>query len=318
MVLMFLLTWSTDSVLGPDTEHKWNAVKYDKLIVILLAGWYSGLCQSLQRHLRLLGIRLPAGPHLSDTSLLLGCYQSQLPREQLRLEWVLVRPGPARPSPARLEEQTTLLVFFMLFRFQTGHVQRSGTYGRECVWEVYCTCEEVYVGGASCCVRLICFRLAEQSWRVSISPPTRPQGLKSCPGVCQNTESRTWEKLWFFFFLFLFSWWMPKLADLKMVVEQTGWIWSFWSSVCVVFSADTHLISFVTEQTKMRQPPTNSSPVALRLYAIVRVVLLLVWLQLQKAAHPYCIVTFTLPVYTDIVLLYDFNSRKMIVFFFLR
>lgn len=199
MVLMFLLTWSTDSVLGPDTEHKWNAVKYDKLIVILLAGWYSGLCQSLQRHLRLLGIRLPAGPHLSDTSLLLGCYQSQLPREQLRLEWVLVRPGPARPSPARLEEQTTLLVFFMLFRFQTGHVQRSGTYGRECVWEVYCTCEEVYVGGASCCVRLICFRLAEQSWRVSISPPTRPQGLKSCPGVCQNTESRTWEKLWFFF-----------------------------------------------------------------------------------------------------------------------
>lgn len=35
-------------------------------------------------------------------------------------------------------------------------------------------------------------------------------------------------------FCFLFSLWMPKLADLKMAVEQTGWIWSFWSSVFVV------------------------------------------------------------------------------------
>lgn len=66
--------------------------------------------------------------------------------------------------------------------------------------------------------------------------------------------------------------------------------------------------TFVTDQTKMRRPPTNSLPIALRLYAIVRVVLLLVKLRLQKAVYPYCIVTFTLPVYTDIVLLHDFNS----------
>lgn len=52
----------------------------------VLTGRYSGLCETLQRHLRVVGVRLPAGPHLSDTSLLLGRYQSQLPREQLRLE----------------------------------------------------------------------------------------------------------------------------------------------------------------------------------------------------------------------------------------
>lgn len=67
------------------------------------------------------------------------------------------------------------------------------------------------------------------------------------------------------------------------------------------------MISFVTDQTKMRQPPKNSLPIALRLYAIVCVVLLLVKLQLQKAADPYCIETIYLAcVYTDIVLLYDF------------
>lgn len=33
-----------------------------------------------------MGLRLPAGPHLPDTSLLLGRHQSQLPGEQLRLE----------------------------------------------------------------------------------------------------------------------------------------------------------------------------------------------------------------------------------------
>ena len=50
------------------------------------AGRHSGIRQSLQRHLCVVGRRLPAGPHLPDTSLLLGRHQSQLPREQLRLE----------------------------------------------------------------------------------------------------------------------------------------------------------------------------------------------------------------------------------------
>lgn len=68
--------------------------------------------------------------------------------------------------------------------------------------------------------------------------------------------------------------------DLKMIVEQTGWIWSFWTTF--VLSVSQHLISFVTDQTKMRQPPKNSSPIALRLYAIVCVVLLLVKLSYRK------------------------------------
>lgn len=46
---------------------------------------HSGLRQSIQRHLRVLGLCLPAGAHLPDTSVLLGRHQSQLPREQLRL-----------------------------------------------------------------------------------------------------------------------------------------------------------------------------------------------------------------------------------------
>ena len=117
-----------------------------------------------------------------------------------------------------------------------------------------------------------------------------------------------------FFVLFSFFFMNAKISWFK------NGSWANWLDLVFLeqrlccFSADTHLISFVTEQTKMRQPPTNSSPIALRLYAIVRVVLLLVWLQLRKAAYPYCIVTFTLPVYTDIVLLYDFNSRKWSVF----
>lgn len=46
---------------------------------------HSGLRQSIQCHLRVLGLRVPAGAHLPDTSVLLGRHQSQLPREQLRL-----------------------------------------------------------------------------------------------------------------------------------------------------------------------------------------------------------------------------------------
>lgn len=58
----------------------------DPDLTLTLTGWYSGIRESLQCHLCVVGVRLPAGPHLPDTGLLLGRHQSQLPREQLRLE----------------------------------------------------------------------------------------------------------------------------------------------------------------------------------------------------------------------------------------
>lgn len=78
-----------------------------------------------------MGVRLPAGPHLSDTSLLLGRNQSQLPREQLRLE-----PDTTR-SLAQLEEQTTLLfVSFHLVRISSQSCSRVIVCcrGVQCVW----------------------------------------------------------------------------------------------------------------------------------------------------------------------------------------
>lgn len=100
--------------------------------------WYSRLCQSLQCHLCILGIRLPAGPHLSDTSLLLGCHQSQLPGEQLRLE-----RARHRSALHGWMNKPHFLVLFILFRFQGGHVQRSGT-SAEClirsVWKRCVVC----------------------------------------------------------------------------------------------------------------------------------------------------------------------------------
>lgn len=91
-------------------------------------GGHPGFCQSLQRHLCVLGVRLPAGPHLPDTSLLLGRHQSQLPREQLCL-------GGA--AAALLEGQThtfyfCLFFFFFFFSscvadFQTGGVELKET-----------------------------------------------------------------------------------------------------------------------------------------------------------------------------------------------
>lgn len=64
---------------------------------------------------------------------------------------------------------------------------------------------------------------------------------------------------------------------------QTGWIWSLRTSWLMnpdcyrLFSFDYLLVFFFTHtvQTKMRRPQKNESPVALRQYAIVCVVLLL-------------------------------------------
>lgn len=37
-------------------------------------GGHSGLCPSLQRHVRVLGAGLPGGRHMSGASMLLGCH----------------------------------------------------------------------------------------------------------------------------------------------------------------------------------------------------------------------------------------------------
>ena len=104
-------------------------------------GGHPGLCQSLPRHLRVLGLRLPAGSHLPDTSLLLGRHQSQLPREQLCLGCHSTRwhsTGWHRLAQHAQKDgiRTPLLPlflftsFFMSFRFCTG--QRLGLF--DAVW----------------------------------------------------------------------------------------------------------------------------------------------------------------------------------------
>lgn len=99
-----------------------------------LNSWYSGICQSLQRHLCVLGLRLPAGPHLSDTSLLLGGHQSQLPREQFRLELLILHDQTSKPHLFSffLPIFNFLLLFFFVHLVQilnpasqAGHLQRS-------------------------------------------------------------------------------------------------------------------------------------------------------------------------------------------------
>lgn len=81
-------------------------------------GGHPGFCQSLQRHLCVLGVRLPVGPHLPDTSLLLGRHQSQLPREQLCLGDTAA--AAATTAVALLEGQTrTFYLFFFLFLLLT-------------------------------------------------------------------------------------------------------------------------------------------------------------------------------------------------------
>ncbi|CAG11157.1 unnamed protein product [Tetraodon nigroviridis] len=66
----------------------------------------SGLRQSLQRHLRVLGLGLPAGPHLPDPGLLLGRHQSQLPGEQLRLGGSGTGTRPWSGKPRRRTNQS--------------------------------------------------------------------------------------------------------------------------------------------------------------------------------------------------------------------
>lgn len=115
------------------------------------------------------------------------------------------------------------------------------------------------------------------------------------PRFCQNPTKyriKNFKKMWFFLMNAKISWF------LKMIAYQTGWIWFSWTSSSDFQQIDwhhgTHLISLVTDQTKIRRPPMNSLPIALRLYAIASVVLLLVKLQLHKAAYSYCIVTIYL------------------------
>lgn len=92
---------------------------------------------------------------------------------------------------------------------------------------------------------------------------------------------------------------MPKLVDFKKwyLIKLAGFGNSgpvFSDFQQLDWHHSTHLISLVTDQTKIRRPLMNSLPIALRLYAIVSVVLLLVKLQLHKAAYSYCIVTIYL------------------------
>lgn len=142
------------------------------------------------------------------------------------------------------------------------------------------------------CFCLECFELTEQTYYMLMNPPAGPQRLKSCPGFAKIQN----QKLWFFLINAKMSWLLFNLKNDSLA----NWLdLVFLDHFVFVFQQpdwhdDTHLISFVTDQTKMRQPPKNSLPIALRLYAIVCVVLLLVKLQLHKAAYSHCILTIYL------------------------
>lgn len=168
-------------------------------------GWHSELCQSLQRHLRVLGVRLPDGPDLSDTSLLLGRYQSELPGEQLCL-------GRARFLHG-WKNKTLLFSFFFFFFFffsfcsDLQPVMFSGVeHLQQCVEEMLCVCvcvfEDVYmlemypVVFASGMV----FNPLNKPYCMPINPPAGPQRLKSRSCFCQNPPS--YKKTVIFFFLF--------------------------------------------------------------------------------------------------------------------
>lgn len=105
-------------------------------------GWHSGLCKSLQRHLRIMGICLPAGPHLPDTSLLLGHYQSQLPREQLRLEWPPHGPG--------LHSWKDKPHFHSFSSWFSNHSCSAGGVEHLCVWRGVFWRGVLYVGDVPC------------------------------------------------------------------------------------------------------------------------------------------------------------------------
>lgn len=143
--------------------------------LFVFTGWYSGLCQSLQRHLRVLGVRLPAGPHLSDTSLLLGSYQSQLPREQLRLAW------PQRTTAPRDWENPTFSIL-ILFRF---HVQSRGCLQR-CLDRSVLKRWMLRVGGVSygVCVWNV-FHLLNKLLSGN-QPSNWSTEIKILPRVCRN------------------------------------------------------------------------------------------------------------------------------------
>lgn len=271
-------------------------------LLLLSTGWHSELRQSLQRHLRVLGVRLPDGPDLSDTSLLLGRHQSELPGEQLCL-------GRPQFSTAlhgwKNKTQFFLSFFFILFRSPTGNVQRSGTPAGVC-WADVVSCVCVCLKRCLCwrCI-LLCLRL-QWFW-------TRWTNLTVCwsilllvhrdsnpAPVFAKILQATKKTVIFFFFSDECKNELAPVLILKMI-GLANWLDLGLSGpyCCFVFQRPdwhdgSHLISFVTDQTKMRQPPKNSLPIALRLYAIVCVVLLLVKLQLQKAAYPYCIVTIYL------------------------
>lgn len=146
----------------------WQLNHYYYLLVLssTLPGRHPGLCKSLQRHLCILGLRLPAGPHLPDTSLLLGRHQSELPGEQLCLEGA---------APAMLEGQThTFFIFtfcfsiLFVFRFSNrlSWAKRDvSVSGQECVCVCVCVWRSLH-----CMLDWVYCYVRREVYRVLMSP----------------------------------------------------------------------------------------------------------------------------------------------------
>lgn len=102
-------------------------------------GGHPGFCQSLQRHLCVLGFCLPAGPHLPDTSLLLGRHQSQLPREQLCLGATIL----PRLLPLHCwKDKPTLFIFLFFCPICLADFRTGGNELKETVVFLECVCSE--------------------------------------------------------------------------------------------------------------------------------------------------------------------------------
>lgn len=196
-----------------------------------LPGGHSGLCQSLQCHLRLLGIRLPAGSYLPDTSLLLGRHQSQLPREQLPL--VRARLGTAWHGWNNKPPPPPPLVFSSCSDLEQGNVQRSGTL--QDVW-IATSWGEVNVRMLDICVVIVF--LSVMFWEFWFAEQTLCRSVRSWftrtqiqPGFCTNLQ-KFWIKdlydnvwidsinpeMWFYFMRY---WkWMPWINFNPMISDK--------------------------------------------------------------------------------------------------
>lgn len=186
-------------------------------------GRYSGLCQTLQRHLRVLGVRLPAGSHMSDTSLLLGGHQSQLPRKQLRLDLDQL-------SEARRGRKCKFLSYFIISFSPYSSDYRAARLSAEAKCVGVFAWRNIFGGYVSSfMVGRFLILLSDQSWSM----------FKPWPRPADNQE---WENF--------------KSGFYQMFERIFGSkLWLNWTVLDLSLSATSSLCLHFYSQIQMRQHP---------------------------------------------------------------